>query len=488
MMSTKTSAAHGTAMLIISQGCYFVLGYLAVVWLARELGPAAYGTYSVILSILLWLEESGRNAIPSAAAKYLAEAKTGQAEIERSALVLNLGVHLGFFGLLWIAAPMLAALLSIHAGTSLFRLAALDLPLFGLYTTFQAISQGHRHFGRLSLTQVLYALTKFLGVLVLVQIGVSVEKALLLNVVATVVGLLCLWPGAVWPRSVPWCKQVVPLASVAFPMGLYFLPLMLQTSLILGVLKIMTPASGDASLGVLMAAQNIARVPAFTLMTVTVVLLPALAQALARRDEPLAKHYVHQALRLFLILYIPAAFLLMVAPENLMQWVYSKDFSGGGLMLTLVVIGEGINTLQAIFGSILLASGKMRQAALSTTLALIPALVSLVLLIYLWGTLGAAGARIAMPCFGAFVLGVLITRRFGFPLRLRTVRNLGMAVAVLLTVTVLFPPVEEGYVFRQVFGLAGYGLTLLLSREATWQDVAALLPGKAAASSHDMVT
>ena len=60
-------AAQGTIALVLSQGCYFFLGYLVVVVLARSFGPAAYGAYGVIMAVLVWLEQSARMAVPSAA-------------------------------------------------------------------------------------------------------------------------------------------------------------------------------------------------------------------------------------------------------------------------------------------------------------------------------------------------------------------------------------------------------------------------------------
>ena len=58
MAISNTDAARGTAVLVFSQACYFVLGYFAVVLLAREFGPVTYGAYGVIMSVLVWLEES----------------------------------------------------------------------------------------------------------------------------------------------------------------------------------------------------------------------------------------------------------------------------------------------------------------------------------------------------------------------------------------------------------------------------------------------
>jgi O-antigen/teichoic acid export membrane protein len=134
MITEYGTMAQGTAILVISQSCYFVLGYVAVVLMAREFGPAAYGAYGVIMSVLVWLEESGRFAIPSATAKLVAETTMAGAALERTALTLNLALYGGLFVVMWTVAPWLEPRFGIENGAFLFRVAALDLPFFGAYT------------------------------------------------------------------------------------------------------------------------------------------------------------------------------------------------------------------------------------------------------------------------------------------------------------------------------------------------------------------
>ena len=147
-MAIANQAARGAAVLVFSQGCYLTLGYFAVVCLAREFGLAAYGAYGVIISVLVWLEESGRTAIPTATAKLVAERTTGSAALEGTAVILNLALYVLLFGLLWILAPWLSSWFGIANGALLFRIAAIDLPFsvpilrFGRFTRATATSFG----------------------------------------------------------------------------------------------------------------------------------------------------------------------------------------------------------------------------------------------------------------------------------------------------------------------------------------------------------
>ena len=56
---TAGVAARGTMQLLVGRGLFMVSGYLITVILARGLGPAAYGVYGVVMSLLLWIEVVG---------------------------------------------------------------------------------------------------------------------------------------------------------------------------------------------------------------------------------------------------------------------------------------------------------------------------------------------------------------------------------------------------------------------------------------------
>jgi O-antigen/teichoic acid export membrane protein len=49
-------AVRGTLLIAAGRACSYSLGYVATVLLARSLGPADYGLYGVIISVLVWVE------------------------------------------------------------------------------------------------------------------------------------------------------------------------------------------------------------------------------------------------------------------------------------------------------------------------------------------------------------------------------------------------------------------------------------------------
>ena len=189
-------------------------------------------------------------------------------------------------------------------GAFLFRLAALDLPLFGAYTALQAIHQGHQRFFRLGGSGIVYALTKFAGAWVIIQLGVSIERALIVNVLTTVAGVAFLLTRLSGRGEANWRTAVRPILTMAGPMAVYSLFLMMAGNLNLWLLQLVRPAE-TAMTGVYLAALNIARVPGFGLVAVAAVILPSISRAVADEDRELVRRYIYQALRFFLLLYLP---------------------------------------------------------------------------------------------------------------------------------------------------------------------------------------
>ena len=237
----------------------------------------------------------------------------------------------------------------------------------------------------------------------------------------------------------------------------------------------MSPVSDEALLGIFVAALNVARVPAFTLVTVMVVLLPSLSGALAKQDMAAARHYISHSLRFFVILFLPASYILLAEPEQLMQLIYSEAFSGGGLVLSLLVIGAGLTSIQGILGTVLISAGEMRTATTVTFLSMLVTSIVLIILIYFIGVLGAAVAFLVTPLFGIALFSRIIWQRFGILLPQRTLINVTLAGGIMFLVDALLPGLSGLLLGLHLVGLLIYGSLLFWLGEITLQEVSTFL-------------
>jgi O-antigen/teichoic acid export membrane protein len=160
----------------------------------------------------------------------------------------------------------------------------------------------------------------------------------------------------------------------------------------------------------------------------------------------------------------------------MLQWIYSKDFSGGGLIFGLLVVGEGLQMVHAIFGTALTAAGEARKAAIITVVSLLPALGTLVLLILGWGATGAALSNALTILISSVILAFLAWRRFGALMHKRSVRNIVLAGCVMLLTFVLLNNFDLFFLIPCAGGLTAYLIALIASGEITREDFA-LLPG-----------
>ena len=87
--SGEPSPARGVFLGMAGRAVYFAAGYLASLVLARRLGPADYGIYGIVMSVLLCIEQIGKFTFAPAVAKLIPERGAG-ARRRRDGLVAEL--------------------------------------------------------------------------------------------------------------------------------------------------------------------------------------------------------------------------------------------------------------------------------------------------------------------------------------------------------------------------------------------------------------
>jgi O-antigen/teichoic acid export membrane protein len=464
--------ARGVLQGAAGRAGFFVFGYLATIILARGLGPVDYGIYGVIISVLVCIEQIARFAIASAAAKLIPQADEASVAVEQTAVFLSFCLFILLFFLLWFAAPMLADLFDLpDSGTLLFRIAALDLPFFGMYAAYRGVLQGHREFLSISIADVLYSATKLGGVLVLVALWLSVPGALIVNILGSVGALLFVLSRISIKILQPAYNLTGPLLRFALPLGLYMLALQTLWNLDLWFLKALTPANESTTIGFYVAARNVAIVPGVILLVVSDVLLPSLSHAFAKNDTGLSHRYLQGGVRFLCVMVLPIALLFMLTAEEIMVLLYSKSYGEGGVFLRILIFYAISLAFIDLFASALNAHDKPYLSA-ATLFGVIPVAVFLnIFLIVSYGAVGAAYASALTGFLGAVTLGVLVYRRFGSPIRFRTFLNVIIAVVLMAGVasqlTLMGPSLAISYL-----GCLGiYVLALVLLGEVTWEDL-----------------
>jgi O-antigen/teichoic acid export membrane protein len=480
MSTIARDAARGAALLTAAQLCLTASSYVVAVVLARWLGPADYGVYGIVYSVLLTVELGARLGIPQAVSKLIAENPVGLPGLDATGLTLTVIVSLAVFAVFWLAAPALAAVFHVREGVHLFRIAALDIPLYSMYVMADHIVNGRRRFGLESAGIVLYSLSKLVGILFLHTLGISIAGALVVNALASAFALAFLLQRLGTSILVPTLRHCEPIFRLAVPIGMSLGAMQLLLSVDLWLLNAMGADVPETDKGLYVAAINLARMPNLLASVMFAVLIPSIAHALATDDAASAQKSARAAIRFLLALLLPGCALVAVNARELMALLFSAPYADGAPLLVLLIFAQGLSyTMFNTLGGILIACGRQGAAA-GIALGVLPAAVVVnVVLIGLWGAIGAAVAALLALSAAALLAGWFA----------KGVLDMLLAPSVLFRTILASAPVvllgklieTEGLVL--LLELAGLGLTYVALTVAlgllTRDDLKSFLPASA---------
>lgn len=468
-------AAKGTLQLSAEHALALVTGYFATLILARGLGPEAFGLYGVVLSVIGWAEQAGQFGLPSAATRLIAQGGEEEEAVGRTTFVIGSlsygAVFLAFFG----AAPWIAGLLHARESAGLFRLAALDIPLYGTYFIVRGVGLGKRRFGVLAAAGIIIGFVKLAGVVLLASIGFSVEGAILVVIASSLVGFTVLLSRIPLRWTRPTREIVVALLRLAVPLALAAIALSLLHQLHLWILKALSGEGAEGTIGIYVAAATLAKAPEITVIAVGSVLFPSISRAVAEGNRREALEFVYGAVRFLWLVLLPVSVLVMIDAERIMTFLFSSKYAGGGKILAIQILAFNLMAFVIAFYTMLLGGGAFRRV-----LALVYGMIAIMLalgfaLVPGSGPVGAAAAFLGTTACGAVVGAVLVFRAFGGLILPKTFLRILLATAIALVAGLLFR--AEGILLLPKYALVSaiYVVVLAASGELKKKDYATLL-------------
>ncbi len=472
MTSPTQKAARATIMLTAANACLTLCGYITVIVLARGLGPKEYGIYGIIISVLLSVELVARLGVPQALSKLIAERQEQTPQLEGTGLTLTLLIYLVVFGAFWLASPAMAKLFQIPGGKDLFRLASVDIPFYGMYFMCSHILNGQRRFGIESMGISIYGIAKALGILALLYFGLSVRGALVVNILASIIGLLYLASHIPVRSFYPTFAFAGLVIRWAVPVGLFLLGSQVLFNLHLWCLKVVGRELPEETIGFYVAAVSVARLPNIISFVMMAVLIPSVSHALGTGDKELAARYVQGATRFLEILLLPGCFLIALKAGPVMELLYSSRYMAGARFLSILVFGIGLlYTFMTTLCAILIAGG-LPAASAATALCLVPlGLCTGILFVMQGGAEGAALSAAITMAVGTLLAGILVRRSIGPVLLPSTLIRVGLATALMTIVGMHFDYRGLGLLVECALLLVFYLVLLGLLGELKREDL-----------------
>jgi stage V sporulation protein B len=415
----QEKAARGGALVFIGQLTLMLTSYVVALALARTLGPELYGAYGIVYSFLLSVELIGRLGLPQAVNKLVAERPRIEPALEATGFTLAAIMFTAIFIGFWIAAPVFGELFNVADGARLFRIAALDIPFYGVYFMIAHILTGRRRFGLDCLGTVVYGTSKAIGILVLVAIGPSVAGALVVNAVGSMIALAVV---AVCVGRAPFRLTLAyrrPIIQLAAPVSVIALGTQTLIAVDLWVLNAVGTTVDAAVKGLYVAALNVARIPNFVAFVVTAVLVPSVAAALAANDLKGARAYLGGAMRFMVLVLVPGCALIAVNAADVLVLLFASQYAGGAHLLIVLVFAHGLfYTIFMALANALIGVGQAPASAKLSLTALTFAVVLSVVWVLWAGALGAAFAALVANAAAVVGATIVIGRTIGWPAEL----------------------------------------------------------------------
>jgi stage V sporulation protein B len=462
MPSLSDRATRGMLALTVAQIFIMLSGYIIAIALARSLGPALYGVYGVVYSVLLSVELIGRLGLPQAVSKLVAEKDSSAQRVASTGITLALIVYATIFLTFLLAAPWLGAIFNVHDGTKLFRIAALDIPFYGVYFMFMHVLSGRREFSKQAIGASIYSLTKVIGIIALVMIGPTVAGALVINVIGSIIalGLVVRFVGReVFRLTV---EEARPIIRLAIPVAIIALGTQALINVDLWVLSALGTQIEGTVKGFYIAASSVARVPNAMAFVMSSVLVPSVAHALARADRQQAVATVERGVRFMAVTLVPGCALIAVESREILALLFSRVYEAGAPFLTLLAFAQGLcYTAFMSFSYLLIATGGQHASATLSVLMLALATVTSVVGVQFLGALGAALGALAANGIAATIATALVFR--AVRPRIDPLMLIRLAAATALVCLAAFAVPTQGFLLvAELAVLAGLLLALLL--------------------------
>ncbi len=473
MPEKPKSVARGSMFGMSGQIWYLITVLLLYAYLGRQFGPATFGRWRVVFSILVWLELFVDSGLTKTTSKRIAEGNDDLGLVMRGSYAMQAVVSLIMFGCALLLAWPVSLALGDTSLAPLIRIAALDIPLYAAFSMSRSMLAGMRRFEHQAVGMFVYPLAKLVFIAGLVHGGWSVAGALAGNALASVAGFAA--TVVPWNRITDfdrkWQDVSQQLGFAAVPFLVFGLMDAFPASVDLWSVKALMRSNIAA--GFYGAASGLAQTPILMFSGLFVILFPSIAKVNAEGDTRLVSQYAQQAMRLVLLITCLGIALTVSTGRQVLALVYSAPFAAAYVPLVLLVVGASLRTVWATCAEIMLARSRQTEALGLLAVMLVAELVALAVLIPRLGLIGAA-LSVTVSAGVIAAVGVFRLRRLFGMRPLKTLVRAGAAAGVVgVGINAMSVPVPW-LPFAWLAGAAVYLALLLIMREANSDDVASI--------------
>jgi O-antigen/teichoic acid export membrane protein len=392
--------SHHSSVYFSGRVFALITGYFFKVYLTRELGASALGTYALGLTIIGSLGVFNAFGLSRSATRFVsAYQSTGEFALLRGLLVRTLLMllltNLIFVPILLLAGPTIAV--HIYHDPSLSKylwIFALLMVLATFNTFFGRVLAGYKEVAKNTvLTAFLGTPMMMLTTIALVAIGWGLEGYLLAQATAEAIIFVCL-AVSIWKLTpmqtrsyrgaIPALeKRVVSFSATVLAMELLGFLILHTDKIFLGFYL------NPKQVGIYALAAGMAAFVPTIFQSVNQIFSPIISDLHARQDLQLMGRMFQTLTKWILGFTFPLAATMIIFARPIMR-IFGPEFEAGWCVLVVGTVGQLINCAVGSSGTLLLMSGNEKHLLRIQAVTAIVTVVLDLALIHLLGILGAA--------------------------------------------------------------------------------------------------
>jgi len=400
--------SRATFLLMISQVIFMVSGFLIHAGLARILQPVDYGTFGLVMSILVVVEVLVITGIPEAIRKYGGEQPEVMKELIKKTLSWQLGYCVAVFLLFWLISPLIAAFFNDKNLTFLLRLASLDIIIYGLYKFYLAAQNGLHRFESYTTIGIIYSITKLAAIMGLVWLGFSVSGALIGNMVGSLVALVFAFVFTRLKDS-DETPETVHYLWFAGQNVFYFVGLNLLFSIDLWFVKYFLE---DANVGLYVSAGLFAKLTYSLSLALSAVLLPSISRAVKLQQSRRIRDLTKESIRYVTIALVLLNIIVILNAKGIIRLFFGEEYLSAEPILSMLMVGLSMITLTAIINTIMIAKDSMRNCLIQVLLLVALDVILNIILVPKLQMYGAAISTFLVGLVGMIMAGMHVWTEF----------------------------------------------------------------------------
>jgi stage V sporulation protein B len=504
----STTAGRGVIYIAFAKFWFMFAGLVVQFRLPAILSHAAWGSYSVVASLVSPVNNVLVTGTIQTVSRFSAHDRSRARQVQHAGLRMHSRFGLPVAGLYIAAAPVMGWLLHDTTLVGSLMLGGVIVGGNAFYATFVGTANGLQQFNKQAGLDISFATMRTLGLIGMATAGLGVMGVVAgwLAAVGAILAIAAVWvglPGAIRRDDrVPISPMLRYFIGVAVYLSLFNALMFVDTWLLKRLATDYFIANSprpeawlgriaghegspstlaDVVVGYYAAVQNLARLSYQAIIAATFVVFPLVSRSTFENDSDTTRRYVRITVRYSFMFATAIAVVLAANPADILGVPYAADYAAvGGSALAILAFGNVAFAVFAIAGTILNSAGFTRPAILIAAITLAVAAIGNAVAIPIAMPAGkvletAAAVTSGAMLLGAVAAGAVIRRYMGAFLPMLSGVRLAIAAVVAIQVGHLLP--LHGKLMTLVEAAlvaAAFVLVLVLTREVGRQDVAAL--------------